>query len=89
LPKFVYAVSVAGTSPLGGGLQQRHRMPDQVNHFFRSEDLSPFVPGAEVAGTVEAVGDGVTGLPVGTRVFGTVGADASGGERNGQACGRR
>jgi NADPH2:quinone reductase len=40
---------------------------------------SPFVPGAEVAGTVEAVGDGVTGLPVGTRVFGTVGADASGG----------
>ena len=40
---------------------------------------SPFVPGAEVAGTVEAVGDGVSGLPVGTRVFGTVGADGSGG----------
>jgi NADPH:quinone reductase len=40
---------------------------------------SPFVPGAEVAGTVEAVGDGVTGLPAGTRVFGTVGADGSGG----------
>jgi NADPH:quinone reductase len=40
---------------------------------------SPFVPGAEVAGTVVAVGDGVTGLPAGTPVFGTVGADASGG----------
>jgi NADPH:quinone reductase len=39
----------------------------------------PFVPGAEVAGTVAAVGDGVTGLPVGTSVFGTVGDDASGG----------
>jgi NADPH:quinone reductase-like Zn-dependent oxidoreductase len=39
----------------------------------------PFVPGAEVAGTVAAVGDGVTGLPVGTPVFGTVGADTSGG----------
>ena len=40
---------------------------------------SPFVPGAEVAGTVAAVGDGVEGLPAGTPVFGTVGADASGG----------
>jgi NADPH2:quinone reductase len=39
----------------------------------------PFVPGAEVAGTVAALGDGVEGLPVGTPVFGTVGADASGG----------
>lgn len=39
----------------------------------------PFVPGAEVAGTVAALGDGVDGLPLGTAVFGTVGADASGG----------
>src|ERR1700704_3669103 len=39
----------------------------------------PFVPGAEVAGTVAALGDGVEGLGVGTPVFGTVGADASGG----------
>jgi len=39
----------------------------------------PFVPGAEVAGTVAALGDGVEGLTVGTPVFGTVGADASGG----------
>jgi NADPH:quinone reductase-like Zn-dependent oxidoreductase len=38
-----------------------------------------FVPGAEVAGTVTAVGDGVDGITVGTRVFGTVGADGSGG----------
>ena len=30
----------------------------------------PFVPGAEVAGTVTAVGEGVD-LPVGTPVFGT------------------
>ena len=39
----------------------------------------PFVPGAEVAGTVAALGEGVDGLTVGTPVFGTVGADASGG----------
>ena len=39
----------------------------------------PFVPGAEVSGTVVALGAGVEGLSVGTSVFGTVGADASGG----------
>src|ERR1700758_3708852 len=39
----------------------------------------PFVPGAEVAGTIAALGDGVDGLSVGARVFGTVGADSSGG----------
>jgi NADPH:quinone reductase len=39
----------------------------------------PFVPGAEVAGTVVALGPDVDGPPVGTPVFGTVGADASGG----------
>lgn len=39
----------------------------------------PFVPGAEVAGTVAAVGEGVDNFEIGTPVFGTVGADASGG----------
>jgi NADPH2:quinone reductase len=32
----------------------------------------PFVPGSELAGVVDAVGDGVTDLAVGDRVFGTV-----------------
>jgi len=40
---------------------------------------TPFVPGAEVAGTVVAVGEGVDSLEIGTPVFGTVGADGSGG----------
>ncbi|MDX6345789.1 MAG: NADPH:quinone reductase [Streptomyces sp.] len=40
---------------------------------------SPFVPGAEVAGTVVALGPGVDGPAVGTKVFGSVGADGSGG----------
>jgi NADPH2:quinone reductase len=40
---------------------------------------SPFVPGAEVAGTVAALGDGVEGPAIGTAVFAVVGADASGG----------
>src|ERR1700736_814862 len=39
----------------------------------------PFVPGAEVAGTVAALGEGVDGPAVGTPVFALVGADASGG----------
>lgn len=40
---------------------------------------SPFVPGAEVAGTVAAVGEGVDNFEIGTPVFGTVGTDGSGG----------
>src|SRR5690242_9104774 len=40
---------------------------------------SPFVPGAEVAGTVAAVGEEVDNFEIGTPVFGIVGADASGG----------
>jgi NADPH:quinone reductase len=39
----------------------------------------PFVPGAEVAGTIAALGEGVDDLAVGTPVFGMVGADGSGG----------
>ncbi len=37
----------------------------------------PFVPGSEVAGTIEALGDGVDGPPVGTAVFAVVGGDGS------------
>lgn len=40
---------------------------------------SPFVPGAEVSGTVAALGENVDGPAVGTPVFALVGADASGG----------
>jgi NADPH2:quinone reductase len=39
----------------------------------------PFTPGAEVSGTVVALGEGVDGPPVGTEVFAMVGADGSGG----------
>lgn len=37
----------------------------------------PFIPGGEVAGTVEALGEGVDGPPVGTPVFALVGGDGS------------
>ncbi len=40
---------------------------------------SPFIPGAEVSGTVVALGEGVEGPAVGTEVFAMVGADGSGG----------
>lgn len=39
----------------------------------------PFIPGAEVSGTVAALGEGVEGPAIGTAVFAMVGADASGG----------
>ena len=39
----------------------------------------PYTPGSEVAGTVEALGDGVDGPAPGTPAFAFVGADASGG----------
>lgn len=39
----------------------------------------PYTPGSEVAGVVEALGEGVQGPPVGTPVFALVGADGSGG----------
>lgn len=39
----------------------------------------PFTPGAEVAGMVVALGAGVDGPAVGTKVFALVGADSSGG----------
>ena len=39
----------------------------------------PFTPGSEVAGVVEALGDGVDGPPPGTPVFALVGRDGSGG----------
>jgi NADPH:quinone reductase-like Zn-dependent oxidoreductase len=39
----------------------------------------PFIPGSEVAGTVEALGAGVDGPPVGTPVFALVGQDGSSG----------
>lgn len=38
----------------------------------------PFIPGGEVAGTVEALGDGVSGPPVGTPVFALAGAGSGG-----------
>jgi NADPH:quinone reductase-like Zn-dependent oxidoreductase len=37
----------------------------------------PFIPGGEVAGTVEMLGEGVDGPPVGTPVFALVGGDGS------------
>ena len=38
----------------------------------------PFIPGSEVAGTVEALGEGVGGPPVGTPVFALVGSGSNG-----------
>lgn len=41
------------------------------------ESPLPFIPGGEVAGTVESLGDGVSGPPVGTPVFALVGGNGS------------
>ncbi len=39
----------------------------------------PYIPGVEVAGTIAALGDGVSGIPIGTPVFGVAGPSGSGG----------
>src|SRR5215471_12054949 len=41
----------------------------QVQGNYQVKPPFPFVPGAEVAGVVDAVGDGVTGLRTGERVM--------------------
>ena len=43
------------------------------------ETTFPFIPGGEIAGVVEALGDGVAGPAVGTRVFGLAGPNGFGG----------
>ncbi len=43
------------------------------------ETAFPFVPGAEIAGSIVAVGPGVDGLSTGSRVFALAGAGGSGG----------
>jgi NADPH2:quinone reductase len=44
-----------------------------IQNLYQFKPPLPFSPGAEVAGTVSAVGDGVTGLAVGDRVFASTG----------------
>lgn len=49
---------------------------------YQAKPERPFVPGAELAGTVEAIGEGVTELTVGTDVVGMVGIGAFAGVAN-------
>src|SRR3954453_15472704 len=44
-----------------------------IQDMYQFKPPLPFSPGAEVAGTVSAVGDGVDGLSVGDRVIGSPG----------------
>lgn len=47
------------------------------NDVYPFPTVLPFTPGGEVAGTIEALGAGVDGPPVGTPVFALVGGDGS------------
>jgi NADPH2:quinone reductase len=44
-----------------------------IQDLYQFKPPLPFSPGAEVAGTVRAIGDGVTGIEVGERVFASTG----------------
>jgi NADPH:quinone reductase len=44
----------------------------KVQGLYQTKDPLPFVPGMEYAGTVDALGEGVTGRQIGERIFGMV-----------------
>jgi NADPH:quinone reductase len=79
-PEVLRAVELPDATPAAGevSINVTHAAVGLVDIFFRRGDLSdapgdlakrpPFVPGLEVAGTVRAVGDGVTDLKVGEPV---------------------
>jgi NADPH2:quinone reductase len=59
-------VAAAGLNPFDNAVLQGH-VKDFMEHRF------PLVPGADASGTVEAVGEAVTGWAAGDEVFGSVG----------------
>jgi NADPH:quinone reductase len=59
-------VAAAGLNPFDVVVVQGY-LKDQMEHRF------PLVPGMDVSGTVDAVGDGVEGYAVGEQMFGSVG----------------
>jgi NADPH2:quinone reductase len=59
-------VAAAGLNPFDHAVIQGY-VKDQMEHRF------PLVPGADASGTVDALGEGVTGWSVGDEVFGSVG----------------
>lgn len=59
-------VAAAGWNPFDAAVVQGY-LKDQMEHRF------PLVPGSDVSGTVEVLGDGVDGYGVGGEVFGSVG----------------
>lgn len=59
-------VAAAGLNPFDNAVIQGY-VKDQMEHRF------PLVPGADASGTVDALGEGVTGWSVGDDVFGSVG----------------
>lgn len=48
----------------------------KVQGLYQTKDALPFTPGTEFAGTVDAVGDGVTGFALGQSVMGMTGSGA-------------
>jgi NADPH:quinone reductase-like Zn-dependent oxidoreductase len=59
-------VAAAGLNPFDSAVIQGY-LKDQMEHRF------PLIPGMDAAGTVDALGEGVTELAIGDEVFGSVG----------------
>ena len=59
-------IAAAGLNPFDNAVIQG-AMKDQMEHRF------PLVPGTDASGTVDALGEGVTGWSIGDAVFGSVG----------------
>jgi NADPH:quinone reductase len=59
-------VAAAGVNPFDNAVIQGY-LADRMEHRF------PLIPGSDASGTVEALGEGVTGWSIGDEVFGSVG----------------
>ena len=59
-------VAAAGLNPFDNAVALGY-LKDQMEHRL------PLIPGADASGTVEALGDGVTGWSIGDEVFGSAG----------------
>jgi len=72
-PETLSVDDIGTGAPAAGEVRLRHTAigVNFIDTYFRSglyKAETPFVPGAEAAGVIEAVGDGVTGLKTGDRV---------------------
>src|SRR5712672_2964066 len=84
-PETMAFEEIATPEPGAGQVRVRNRAAAlnffdilQIQGKYQVKPPFPFTPGAEIAGEVDAVGDGVTGFTIGDRVLGLPGGSGFG-----------